>query len=146
MSLLHRSHPHSFPQSIIREKTSKGWHIKANSKPNALTREEFKSLYSECGLVLHRGTIRTLQTSDNFNEKDYQKVIEWQSKIVDLMNEHLIDRANGDGYYIISLRTDSGYPECSTFKLGKPGEVTVAIQKMNVSNEIVHSYVANKPT
>src|SRR5437764_4741153 len=37
MRLLHNSFPHSFPQSVIREKTSDGWSIRANSKPNALT-------------------------------------------------------------------------------------------------------------
>lgn len=144
MSLLHRSHPHSFPQSVIREQTSEGWHIQANSKSNALTREEFKKLYSECGEVLHRGTIRSLQTGESFSEVDYQTTIEWQGKIVDLMSEHLIGRANGTGFYIVSLRTESGYPECSTFNVSKPGEVMVAIQKMSVSNEVVHSYVANR--
>lgn len=144
MKLLHKSHPHSFPQCITREKTPEGWHIQVNSKQNALTREEFKILYCECGEVLHRGTIQTLQGSGDFDEKDYQKVIDWQRKIVDLMNEHFIGRANGIGYYIISLRTESGYPECSTFTIGKPGEVAVTTKRMNVSNDVVHSYVANK--
>ncbi len=144
MKLLHKNHPHSFPQSATREKISKGWNIEVNSKPDALTREEFKKLYCECGEVLHRGSIRSLQTSGDFSKKDYQKVIGWQSKIVDLVGEHFIGRANGTGCYIISLRTESGYPECSTFTIGDPGELTVATQKMNVSNEVVHSYVANR--
>lgn len=144
MSLLHRNHPHSFPQAIIREQTPEGWNIKANSKPNALTIKEFKELYNECGAVLHRGTIRSLQTNDSFNEFDYHKVSEWQGKIVDLMNEHLIGRAKGVGYYIVSLRTESGFPECSTFNVNAPGEVMVSILKMNVSNEVVHSYIANR--
>src|SRR5207253_764704 len=58
MGLLHRSHPHSFPQSAIRAQTPQGWTIQANSKPNALTRDDFRVLYAECGEVLHRGTIR----------------------------------------------------------------------------------------
>ena len=41
MKILHENHPHSFPQSVIREKTEKGWNIQVNSKPDALTREEF---------------------------------------------------------------------------------------------------------
>lgn len=144
MKLLHKNHPHSFPRSATRKKTLEGWHIEANSKPNALTKDEFKQLYCECGEVLHRGTIRTLHTSGDFGEKDYQKVLNWQSKIVDLMNEHFIGRANGTGYYIISLRTESGYPECSTFTISKPGKANVAIAKMNVSDEVIHSYVANR--
>lgn len=145
MSLLHRNHPHSFPQAIIREQTPAGWNVKANSKPNALTIKEFKELYNECGSVLHRGTIRSLQANDSFNEADYNKVREWQAKIVDLMNEHLIGRANGVGYYIIALRTESGYPECSIFNVSAPGEVVVSTLTMNVSNEVIHSYIANGP-
>src|SRR5437764_7541362 len=37
MRILHKSHSGSFPQSVIWEKTSNGWNIVANSKPNALT-------------------------------------------------------------------------------------------------------------
>lgn len=133
MRILHNSHPHSFPQSVIREQTSNGWNIKANSKPNALTIDEFKRLYSECGEVLHRGTIRSLEAVGGITNEDYQKVIDWQRKIVDLMNEHLIGRATGNSFYIISLRTESGFPECSIFTLNKAGGMDVAIRKMNIS-------------
>ncbi len=144
MTLLHKNHPHSFPQAIVREKTPEGWNIRANSKPNALTIKEFKELYSECGGVLHRGTIRSLETNDNFKKSDYDTVFKWHGKIIDLMNEHLIGRANGIGYYIISLRTESGYPECSTFEINALNEATVSTLNMSVSNEVVHSYLANK--
>ena len=120
MHLLHRSYPHSFPQSVIRQKTENGWRIQANSKQNALTIKEFKTLYSECGEVLHRGTIRTLEASEPLTEVDYTKVINWQSKIVDLMNEHLVGRANETGFYVFSLRTTSGFPECSVFSENGP--------------------------
>lgn len=134
MRILHKSHPHSFPQSVIREKTSDGWSIRANSKPNALTIDEFKKLYCECGEVLHRGTIRSLEAAGGITNEDYQKVVDWQRKIVDLMNEHLIGRATGNSFYIISLRTESGFPECSIFTLNKSGELDVAIRKMNIRN------------
>lgn len=135
MGLLHRSHPHSFPQSVLRESTARGWNIQATSKPNALTREEFKELYSECGEVLHRGTIRSLQASEPITEAQYRKVVNWQAKIVDLMNEHFIGRANGTGFYIISLRTVSGYPECSIFSRNGAGGFDVAIRRMSIVAE-----------
>jgi len=138
MRILHKSHPHSFPQSVIREKTPEGWKIEANSKPNALTSEDFKKLYSECGEVLHRGTIRSLQATGAFSKDGYQKVIDWQGKIVDLMNEHLIGRATGNSFYIVSLRTESGFPECSIFTLNESGGMDVAIRKLNINNEHVH--------
>ncbi|MCG8668669.1 MAG: hypothetical protein MI867_04585 [Pseudomonadales bacterium] len=144
MKHLHRNHPHSFPQAVERTKDDEGWNIQANSKPNALTRKEFKTLYNECGEVLHRGTIRTLESSTDFHERDYQKVLSWQSKIVDLMNQHMIGRANGEGFYITSLRTEGGCPECSIFKIVGDKQLEVNSIKMTVSDDVVHSYVANK--
>jgi hypothetical protein len=127
MKLLQRSYAHSFPQCVERSQTAVGTSIKANGKPNALTYSDFKKLYGECGDALHRGTIRSIQTSRHLTQADYDAMVAWQGKIVDLMNEHLVGRANGTGIYLISLRTDSGYPECSI--LTKNGEA-----KMDVSN------------
>ena len=144
MRLLQKNYAHSFPQCVKREQTSEGWHIEANCKPNALTFSEFKKLYSECGAALHRGSIKTLQGSGDFNESDYQRVVDWQAKIVDLMNEHMVGRSNSKGFYVVSLRTESGYPECSTFDLVGDGGLSVSTQKMNVNDKVIHSYVANK--
>jgi hypothetical protein len=108
MRLLHKVYPHAFPQCAIRTKTTTGWNVQANSKPNALKLDEFNRLYSECGRILHRGTIRTFEQNSHFKDQDYQAVLDWQEKIVDLMNEHFIGRAHGKGYYIVSLRTESG--------------------------------------
>jgi hypothetical protein len=145
MRLLHRSYPHSFPQAIIRTVTSTGWEIRANSKPNALTREQFKDLYAECGEVLHRGTIRTLEAFGVFTDADYQKVLDWQRKIVDLMNEHFIGRANGAGFYVISLRTTSGFPECSIFSPNAAGGLDVAIRRMTSDGDLVSPPPASPP-
>jgi hypothetical protein len=133
MRLLQRSFPHAFPQPVSRHKTSEGWSIEANSKPNALTRDEFHTLYAKCGEVLHRGTIRTLQSAGTFTESDYEQVIAWQKKIVELMNEHLIARANQKSFYVISLRTPSGFPECSIFSINSAGQFDVNIQKMTIN-------------
>lgn len=142
MNLLHRHHPHAFPQSLTRTKTQDGWHLQANSKPNALTLPEFKQLYAECGHVLHRGTIRTVESTRDFTEADYQKAVHWQSKIVDLMNEHLILRSESDGMYMISLRTESGMPECSILDFTKSGELKVHTSNMTISESVVHSYIS----
>ncbi len=130
MQMLHREYPHAFPQSVIRERAESGHEIRANCKPNALTRQEFKKLYAECGEVLHRGTIRSLELSPALKDADYHIVIEWQRKIVDLMNEHLVTRSNGSGFYLESLRTTSGFPECSIFSKNQSGGFDVSIQRM----------------
>jgi len=143
MNLLHKDYPHVFPQCITRTQKNGGWHIEANCKPDALTREEFKKLYNECGEVLHRGTIQSVENSSYFDEKDYQKIIDWQKKIVDLMNEHFVGRANSQGYYIVSLRTETGYPACSTFKIEGNKQVSVHTTNMTVSDDVIHHYISN---
>lgn len=130
MRMLQRAHPHAFPQSVTTERTSAGMNVNANSKPEALSFDEFKRLYAECGEVLHRGTIRTVETLGTATQSDYEKVIQWQRKLVHLMNEHIVVSANGKDLYLIALRTDSGFPSCSiltpdpatrTMSIGIPG-------------------------
>lgn len=135
MRLLHRSYPHSFPQSVIRTDTPQGCHIQANAKPNALTREEFRALYAECGEVLHRGTIRSIESGQPLRHADYQRVIDWQIRIVDLMNEHMVGRAGGAGFFVVSLRTTSGFPECSIFTPNKSGGLDVEIRRMELRQQ-----------
>lgn len=135
MKMIHGDHQHAFPQSVVREIDSKGHQFSCNTKPNALTLSEFKKLYLKCGEVLHRGTIQTIKASFLHTSHDYQRILHWQSKIVDLMNEHFIGRANGKGFYVISLKTQSGYPECSIFTKSESGKLHVDIRTMNVKNE-----------
>lgn len=133
MKLLHNSHPHSFPQSVTRTLTEGAWDIKANSVKGALTRQEFKTLYSECGQILHRGTIRTIENEGPLQDEQYRKVLTWQTKTVNLMNEHLVGRAGGAGFYLVTLRTTSGFPECSIFSPNKAGEMHVATKRLVIS-------------
>jgi hypothetical protein len=113
MRMLQKAHPHTFPQSVITERTVHGMNIKANAKPEALTFDEFKRLYAECGEVLHRGTIRTVEAFGTPSQADYEKVISWQRKLALLMNEHIVVSANRVDVYLIGLRSPSGFPQCS---------------------------------
>jgi hypothetical protein len=133
MKLLQRNHPHSFPQSLTRIKTAEGWHLEANSKPDALTFAEFKVLNSKCGEILHRGTIRTIETEEPIGKPDYDEVIRWSHKLVDLLNEHVVARADGKGLYHISLKTESGGPACSVFSGFSEGAVNVATYNLEVN-------------
>jgi hypothetical protein len=123
MKLLHRQHPHAFPQSAVLEKDEERQRaiLRANSKPNALTLSEFKRLYAECGEVLHRGTIRSLAGSPEITESDYQRVIDWHHKLVDLMNQHIVARTSGSSMYFTSLRTETGYPQCTLISKTEAG-------------------------
>jgi hypothetical protein len=88
--------------------------------------------YNECGHILHRGSIRSLEAEEILTTEVYEKVLDWQSKLVDIMSEHFIGRAGGKGWYIISLRTESGYPECSIFFPNGSGGVEVTTRNMKV--------------
>lgn len=126
MSLLQRKHPHAFPQSVISTKIPDGWSYVANAKPNAMTFNDFKALYSKCGSVLHRGTIRSIEVEAPLAKCDYDLLINWSHKIVDLLNEHFIARSSGQGLYFVSLKTETGGPACSVMSGFKEGSVTVA--------------------
>jgi len=140
MKLLKKFHPASFPQSVIRDKPAAKHHrIQANAKPNALTYDEFNELYAECGEVLHRGTIKSLEASGQITDDDYRRVTAWQSKIVDLMNEHIVGRQGGASYYLVSLRTLDGFPECTAFTLGSSGDMVAANYKFSVARPVPDS-------
>lgn len=110
MKILIRSHKHAFPQSVIVESDGKLSNYLANSKPNALTLDDFNNLYAECGEVLHRGTIKSLEEGGAIKKEDYDKIIEWSHKICDLLNQHIIARSSGRSMYLITLRTQDGGP------------------------------------
>lgn len=134
MSLLHRSHPHAFPQCAISTKTPDGWSYVANSKPNAMTLPEFKVLYNKCGQVLHRGTIRTIESEQPLEKSDYDQLIQWSHKIVDLLNQHFISKAGSKGLYFVSLRAEEfGGPACSVLTGFTAGSVTVATYNFQVN-------------
>jgi hypothetical protein len=125
MRLLRVDHPHAFPQCCVRVRTTDGWDLKANSNPNALTLEEFNTLYAECGEVLHRGTIRTLDSVGPPSVQDYEKVVAWRRKVVDLMSHHGVQRKTGSSFYFVSLKDTSAMPACSLFTIGEDGNFHV---------------------
>ncbi|WP_411875116.1 hypothetical protein [Vulcanococcus limneticus] len=134
MALISRSHSHCFPQCVKRTVGDHGWKIEANFNPNALTFSEFKSLYSECGRFLHRGSIRSIQAAGPLGQADLERLLRWHEKTVALMNEHLIGRSSANAFYLISLRTTSGFPECSLFTKNAKGGMEVESFKMSIDD------------
>ena len=133
MSLLHRNHPHAFPQCATQTKVGEIWSINANSKPNAMTFADFKTLYNTCGQVLHRGTIRSIESEKPLDKSDYDRLMLWSHKIVDLLNQHIIGRSSGKELYFTSLKTESGGPACSVFCYFSDGSVSVRPYNLQVS-------------
>lgn len=125
MKLLQAKHPHAFPQSARMIKEGKVWNIKGNYNPEALTWEEFEKLYAECNYVLHRGSIRSVEQTSTFDEATYRKVVNWERKLVALLNTHIVAAANGRQCYFVSLRTPEGGPLCQFLTFTESGEVHV---------------------
>ena len=126
----------------VATKTPDGWNYVANSKPNAITFRDFKALYSKCGSVLHRGTIRSIEAETPLAKADYDQVIQWSHKIVDLLNQHFIARSNGHGLYFVSLKTESGGPACSVMSGFTGGSVVVATYSLVASSSDVDATAA----
>ena len=133
MQLLNREHPHSFPQCVTRKMIDGIHHFDANSKPNALTYREFHALYNKCGEMLHRGTIKSIEVEAPIAQSEYEVVIGWHRKIVDLMNEHIIAQKSGNAMYLVSLKSENGLPACSLFTNWGEGTVQVASYHLSLN-------------
>ena len=48
------------------------------------------------------------------------------------MNEHFYPRKNGLGFYVVSLKTTSGYPECSLFTRNQSGGFDISTFTMSI--------------
>lgn len=132
MKLLNKAHPHSFPQCVTTTTVDGMHHFDANSKPNALSYPEFRTLYNKCGEILHRGTIKSIEIEGPIDHSEYEQVIAWHRKIVDLMNQHIIAQRSGNAMYLISLKSENGLPACSLFSNWGQGTVEVANFHMTI--------------
>ena len=134
MNLLAKHHPYCFPQCVKRVAENFGWEIQDNFNPNALTFSEYKSLYSECGRYLQRGSIRSIQAAGPLGQTDLEKLLQRHGKIIALMNEHLIGRSKVSAFYLISLRTTSGFPVCTLFTKNAQDEMEMKSFKMSIDD------------
>lgn len=133
MRLLGELHPHFFPQPATVTSEGGGHHIEANKVPNALTLKGLQDLYHECGDVLHRGTIRSFELEAPFRQSDMDRVNDWHTKIVNLMNTHIIARASGDSLYLVHVLSPSGGPECLVMNFDTTGAATMQIDRFTVT-------------
>ena len=67
-----------------------------------LTKSELISLYGRCGDVLHKGTLDRLISPAPFR-MDYEDIIEWGQKILNLMSIHRISRIGGQFHFVVAL-------------------------------------------
>jgi hypothetical protein len=119
--------PHFFPQQADFASNSNVFSVNANTKPNALKKEELPKLWAKCGDVLHRGTLKKLMQSDplKHGRMDPGDVVKWAQKIEDLLGSHLIP--------LWVTENESAIMICALRDAGKNMETTVQRLEMKRS-------------
>lgn len=82
-----RLHPEFYPRASVQILDEKGRLAGWRTASDPLTQEQLKTLWSECGGYLHRGTIMDL---GNDKPPDFWRVVQWHNKIIRLLNVHMI--------------------------------------------------------
>ncbi len=83
-------HPNFYPVPA-EEEVENGYLVGAFENPaiKHLTKRELLRLYSVCGRVLHRGSMKNL-SQQTVSQADFNKTKDWASKLKGLLNRHLI--------------------------------------------------------
>lgn len=135
VKLLSKSFSDSFPKPISVSEEGNKIFFRREIRTNALTYEEFATLYSECGDALHRGSIKMLRDGKPLTLEGLQRIKLWQSKLIDLLSEHEVKRHSDSGNFVIRLIGENGYPECSHYSPSGKGGLHVTKRLMNVSDD-----------
>jgi hypothetical protein len=106
---LERLNPDFFPQQMELSRNGKNVSISANTKPNALKKDELTTLWNKCGGLLHRGTLKKLTSFDpkKHGKINVADISESVQKIEDLLGSHLIPlyaTEEGGGMMLCHLR------------------------------------------
>jgi transposase InsO family protein len=75
-----------------------------------------------------------LEAERPLQKADYDQLIGWSHKIVDLLNQHFVGRSDGQGLYFVSLKAQEaeGGPACSVLTGFSEGSVTVATYTLRI--------------
>jgi hypothetical protein len=133
MHLLSKHHSHCFPMCVKTSAGMDGFTITASHNPDALTFDEYNSLYHECGMFLHRGSIRAIEAAGPLSECDLENLVRWHRKLIALLNEHIVGRSSHISFYLTSLRTEAGFPQCSVITKSTANGMAVETYTMSIT-------------
>jgi len=89
---LEQLHPHFYPRAC--KQTKRGPHlfdaIMMKDDEGFLTKPELLKLYGKCGDSLHRGSLKKLLSPTSAIQRHFRDIVEWQKKIVTLLDYHAI--------------------------------------------------------
>jgi hypothetical protein len=77
--------------------------IADKTSPVSLTKSELISLYGRCGEFLHRARVRSIEQRPPYTFANFQPVVEWNNKIVSLLDTHMIYSKNNDKYLLVMM-------------------------------------------
>jgi hypothetical protein len=97
--------PHFFPQAFTRTLENEVHKINANSKPNAMTREEMEKLWATSGDKLHRLSVSKFfkRKRQETVEDALKEVRRITAKIIDLLDSHLIPLPSPKRMLLVTL-------------------------------------------
>lgn len=120
---LEELHPNFYPMPVRREQTPTGFHMIGTDPSKALTKEDLVRLYTHCGSVLHKGSIKKLLSAKSPIETKYEDIRQWREKIGRLLNEHYIFNLSGlTGFICLMANPDDGNVQVASTEAVPPSE------------------------
>lgn len=119
ISEMNKLHPEFFPKPIFIKTTKSDFHHLESVENNYLTKTDLQTLYARCGDKLHRGNVKKFLSAQKPGQPtNFDDVVIWANKIVDLLNCH----------YILSLDKNTSFL-CTLAARAHGNNVHVALGK-----------------
>lgn len=102
---IERLNPDFYPKPIV-EKPSNIPNVKndlVDKTEGFLTRAEFVKIYEKCGKIMHADNPFGSKVDLDYYEK---QITEWLSKIIGLLNTHMIKLKGHDNFYLIHMQEE----------------------------------------
>lgn len=121
---LEELHPNFYPVPIRREQRGPAsFQIIGADPTKALTKEDLINLYTYCGSVLHKGSIKKLLSAKSPIETKYEDIQRWREKVVRLLHEHYIFSLSGlNGFICLMANPDDGNVQVAHTEAVPPSE------------------------
>lgn len=100
---LERLHDDFYPVPVVPEKTSYGWHMAIYVGPAYITKSEVAHIWSQCGDILHRGSLKRLLSFNSPKQENFPDLNDWGQKIANLLSTHRIITKDRNVAYVCML-------------------------------------------